>query len=249
LIKSSVPSSPAHRDLLRAPPATGRAPRGRSASADAPTRADDACARLRAAIVDGSLASGERLKIDALASRLGLSHMPVREALRRLEGEGLVLVEANRGARVRPLDARFVDNLFDLRTALEAMLTRRAAERADAAALDELERIEAKLEAAATRGDPKAVLAANHAFHRCIYAASGNDEARDVVDRHWDLIAALWARHGYGRERYAGVVADHRAILEALRARDGDTAAALAIAHSARAKQALLAKMGAGRPR
>lgn len=210
------------------------------------TTADDVCDRLRTAIVDGMLAPAGRLKIDALAERFRCSHMPVREALRRLEGEGLVVVEANRGARVRTLDARFVDDLFDLRTALESMLTRRAAERADAAALDELERIEATLEKAAARGNSRAVLAANHAFHRRIYAASGNAEACGVVDRHWNLIAALWSRHGYGRERYAGVVADHRALLDALRARDGETAAALATAHSARAKRALLAKMAAG---
>ena len=80
-------------------------------------------------IIEGRLPFGARATIDELAERYGSSHMPVREALRELHGEGLVIIERNRGARIRPIDRDFVDCLFDTRSALEIMLARRAAQR------------------------------------------------------------------------------------------------------------------------
>src|SRR3954462_13317278 len=94
--------------------------------------------RIRDDVVAGNLGFGERLTIDALAIRYDVSHMPVREALRELQGEGLVVVEPNRGARVRNIDANFIDNLFEIRTALEVMMVRRAARRARPSDVDEL---------------------------------------------------------------------------------------------------------------
>src|ERR1700710_2758739 len=85
--------------------------------------------RLRHDIIGGSLPFGSRLRINELASRYGVSHMPVREALRELHGEGLVVIERNRGARVRPIHLGFVEDLFDIRSAIETMLARRACER------------------------------------------------------------------------------------------------------------------------
>src|SRR6478735_7628995 len=92
-------------------------------------RISDIAKRLRADIIAGALPFGSRLRIDELASRYGVSHMPVREALRELHGEGLVIIEPNRGARVRSFHIGFVEDLFDLRSAIETMLARRACER------------------------------------------------------------------------------------------------------------------------
>jgi DNA-binding GntR family transcriptional regulator len=66
---------------------------------------------------------------------------------------------------------------------------------------------------------------------------------RSAVGRHWRLIAALWNRHGYGEERAPGVISDHRQLIRAFAARDTDVAACLAMAHAAKAKQELLARM------
>ena len=73
--------------------------------------ADNIGQRIREDIVSGVLGFGERITIDALATRYQVSHMPVREALRELQGEGLVVSEPNRGARVRAIDVNFIDNL------------------------------------------------------------------------------------------------------------------------------------------
>ena len=72
---------------------------------------------------------GSRLTLEQLASRYSAGHMPIREALRQLQGEGLVVLTPNRGARVRAVDIEFVRNIFDLRMAIAPMLARRAAER------------------------------------------------------------------------------------------------------------------------
>lgn len=203
------------------------------------------CDRLRQDILSGVFPFGGRLKIDELAARYTTSHMPVREALRQLQGEGLVNVEPNRGARVRAINIEFVRDLFDLRIALEAMLARRAAEKIVSSQLDEIRRIESDLEASAARSDFAAVLAANQAFHAVINNAAGNFEAIRILDRHWNIIVALWGRHGYGEERVAGVISDHRQIIVALSQRDAEGAAILQTAHAAKAKQEMLRRIQA----
>ena len=201
--------------------------------------------RLRDDIVAGAKASGVRLTIDALAERYGSSHMPVREALKELAGEGLVLIEAHRGARARPIDLAFVENIFDIRIALESMLARRAAERISAAELAQLEVTQTALEDAAQRADGAAVLAANRQLHEIVNTAAANEDALTLVHRHRRLLAALWQRFGYGKERFPGVIADHRNLMAALDARDSGAAANIAAAHVARAKFELLSRMRA----
>src|SRR5436190_12971338 len=105
--------------------------------------------RVRDDIVAGALPFGSRLTLDLLATRYSVGHTPVREALRQLEGEGLVVLTPNRGARVRAVDLDFVRNIFDLRIAIEAMLARRSAERIEIGHIARLESIHARFEAQA----------------------------------------------------------------------------------------------------
>ncbi len=198
------------------------------------------CDRLRQDILVGAFPFGGRLKIDELAERYATSHMPIREALRQLQGEGLVNLEPNRGARVRAVDIDFVRDMFDLRIALEAMLARRAAERITPPQIEAIRRIEDELEAHAAHKDYTGVLACNQAFHAAINDAAGNVEAIRVLERHWNIIIALWGRHGYGAERAAGVISDHRQIIVALEQRDAEGSAILATAHAAKAKQEMV---------
>lgn len=201
--------------------------------------------RIREDIVAGVLPFGSRLTLEHLARRYAVGHMPVREALRQLQGEGLVVLTPNRGARVRVVDIQFVRNIFDLRIAIEAMLARRAAERIEARQIARLEAIESLFEATVPSRDFRALLAINREFHSVINEAAQNPEAAGVLDRHRRLIAALWTLHGYGEERPAGVISDHRHIISALAAHDADVAASLAMAHAAKAKQELIARMSA----
>ena len=199
--------------------------------------------RIRDDIVAGTLPLGSRITIDALASRYGVSHMPVREALRDLQGEGLVVIEPNRGARVRAIDARFVENIFEIRTALEVMMVRRAAQRATAPDIARLRTIEDALEAEIARDDYAAVVSENRAFHREINRIADNADALPMLDRHWTLLAALWRNFGYGPERFAGVANDHRHIIAAMEAHDEEAASAIMGAHAAKAKRELLSRI------
>lgn len=196
-------------------------------------------------IVAGRLGFGSRVTIGDLAARYGVSHMPIREALRELHGEGLVIIEPNRGARIRAVDMSFVENFFDNRCALEVVLTRRAAHLMDPPLIAELRRAAAELEALMEKRDVSAVLVANRAFHRRIYERAGNPEAIAIFERHWPLIAALWGRYGYGADRFAGEADDHRHIIMALEDRDSEAAAALMTAHVLKAKQEMMRRMRA----
>ena len=199
--------------------------------------------RIRDDIVAGNLQFGARITIDALATRYGVSHMPVREALRELQGEGLVVIEPNRGARVRTIDARFVENLFEIRTALEVMLVRRAAQRSTPGEIAELRAIEDVLERHIASGDHAAVVAENRRFHQTINRIADNVDALPMVDRHWMLLAALWRNFGYGAARFAGVANDHRHLIAALEAHDQEAASMIMGAHATKAKLELLARV------
>ena len=213
--------------------------------------------RIRDDIVSGVLGFGERITMDALASRYGVSHMPVREALRELQGEGLVQIEPNRGARVRSIDSGFVENLFEIRTALEVMMVRRAAARCTPSDIAELQAIEDTLEQRIVAGDHALLVAENRRFHQAINRCAANADALPLVDKHWTLLAALWQHYGYGQDRFTstpaiacrwrftGVANDHQNLIQALATHDQEAAAMIMGAHATKAKLALLARIRA----
>jgi DNA-binding GntR family transcriptional regulator len=203
----------------------------------------DISLRIRDDIVSGELRFGERITMEALASRYGVSHMPVREALRELQGEGLVLIEPNRGARVRSIDSSFVENLFEIRTALEVMMARRAAARCTPGDISELQGIEESLEQHIAAGDHARVVAENRRFHQAINRCAANVDALPIVDKHWMLLAALWRHYGYGQDRFTGVANDHQNLIQALAAHDQEAAAMIMGAHATKAKLTLLARV------
>lgn len=200
--------------------------------------------RLRDAIINRQeFDAGAPLRIDALATRFGVSHMPIRAALQRLESEGLIVAQPNKGARVVAVDDTFVAELLEVRLLIESYLARRAAARMTPQRLEQLDALRARHEAAVERGDAAAALAANRDFHAAIHQIAANRDASLILDRHWRLIRALWKRDGYQDDRFAGVVADHRLLLAAFAAGDGEAAAAITAAHTARAKLMLLTCM------
>lgn len=196
--------------------------------------------RLRNDIVSGAFAFGSRLVMEDLASRYGVSHMPIREALRVLHGEGLVVIEPNRGASVRPMYAGFIEDLFDMRAAVETMLARRAAQRRTPEHVARLREAEARLEAHVASGAYDSVPVANREFHRTINDAAGHPAALPIVDSHWLLLAALLKRYGYGDDRFARVIEEHQLLVRAIERGDGYAASVLMGAHIEKAKHNLL---------
>jgi DNA-binding GntR family transcriptional regulator len=205
------------------------------------TTAMRVAADLRRRILLGELAPGQRLKIDELASLCDVSHMPVREALHELEAEGVLDVFPHRGAVVRGVDAEFVRNTYDVREAIEGMLTERCAERIDKAGLARLEAAVDAYEAAAKKRNPAALLDANRAIHDTINDVAANPQAVRVLAQGRLLIEALRLRFGYGTGRVDDVVAQHRALFRAIARHDVERAGRLARQHCVAARDDLLA--------
>lgn len=199
---------------------------------------------LRNDIVAGEFPFGARLIIEDLAARYGVSHMPIREALRILHGEGLVVIEPNRGARVRPIYRGFIEDLFDVRCAIETMLARRAALRRTDEHLRQLCAAAARLEAMVASGDHVSVPLANREFHAVINDAAGNPGALPIVDSHWLLLSALLKRYGHGDTRFTRVIDEHQHLIRAIERRDAHSAELLMGAHIEQGKNNLLQRVG-----
>ena len=166
--------------------------------------------------------------------------MPIRDALRILQGEGLVVIEPNRGARVRPIYRGFIEDVFDVRCAIETMLARRAAARRTDEHLQRMRDAAARLEAMVRKGDHASVPVANREFHRAINDAAGNPGALPIVDSHWLLLSALLKRYGHGEERFQRVIDEHRHLIHAIERRDAHAAATLMGAHIEKGKTNLM---------
>ena len=185
-------------------------------------------AELREAILAGRIPQGDSLRQRALANRYGVSEGVVREALRRLEAEGLVEILPRRGARVSRLTVDDLYELYDVRIFLEELLTRYAVPNCTA---DDLERAEALLRQMADERDPARWLALNREFHSTLCRPSRrprllrlHDELRIASDRYLRVSLALLSRFDVAQR-------EHEQILDAYRRRDAERAAARAGMH------------------
>jgi DNA-binding GntR family transcriptional regulator len=179
---------------------------------------DEVAARLRADIMTGTLRPGTFIRLDETAAALGVSITPVREALRTLRGEGMVLQEPHRGHVVAPLSRRDVEDIFWLQAAIAKELAAAAAERITEDGIAELERLNAELAAKVETGEPEAIAAAEFRFHRSLNHTTGR------IKLAWFLlhVARYMPPLIYASDPQWGVeaVANHRQLIEALRQRD-----------------------------
>ena len=185
---------------------------------------------LRAMIVDGRLAPGSRVGQAELADALGISRGSVREALRRLAGDGLVEFEVNRGFFVADLGPDRVLERLEARLHLEPGIARLAAERGDDADLAVMRRAVADERSARTAA---AAHDASRAFHAALVAATRNEALVRIFDSLWiaDVGRRLLASRRTQPEWQDADVAEHEELLEAVEAGDGARAEALMRAH------------------
>ncbi len=209
----------------------------------ADTVSDRVKRQIREDIIAGRVGSGDRLRIADLSARFGVSSIPVREALRALEGDRLVVIESHRGAVVRTLDRKIVTDMYDVRSSLETLMVRNAANRIDAVQARELAALADAYEAAAADGDQQAMLLANQALHRRIGVLADNSEASRYYEQGWELVIGLRNRFGFGAQRIAAITGEHRRMVEAIARRDQVQAARIVQEHCEGAKQDLLRQM------
>ncbi|MEW1717971.1 GntR family transcriptional regulator [Streptomyces sp. NPDC093109] len=184
-------------------------------------------AALRQDIIAGRLRPGDRLVERELAERFEVSRVPVREAVRALVAEGFVLFETPRRAVVRRLTVTDVDELFELREALEVYAAGRAAERAGRDGLAGLaEVLERAAEATRTR-DAERITDLNTLFHDRVLAMAGNSLLISVMEPVGGRLRWLTRRN----EQWPKLLAEHRALYEAIASGDPARARASALAH------------------
>lgn len=182
-------------------------------------RASDAYEALAHGIATGALPPGTAIRERSDAARLGMSRTPFREALHRLELEGLVVRRAG-GTRVAPLDERGIAESMALREAVEVAMAQRLA--GGAADLDPLESKLAEQRRAVERGEALAFLAADEGFHLLLVQLAGNALAVDAVRRCWLHLNRARYLAPPSRAEMRAALRDHEEILDAVRAGDLD---------------------------
>ena len=194
------------------------------------TKSEWAYGILRKRIVDGSYKPGDRLRLTEIARELGISEMPVREALRMLGRDRLVVMESHRGATVIDLTLERAFEIIAVRTHLELLALEDACGRHAAKDLDALEALSRKMAQAVERGDPKAFSEVNRGFHRALYAPGPNQTLKAEIEGLWDRLWLTRDRSIFAMDpdRMESAQAEHELILAALRR--GDAGAALAAA-------------------
>lgn len=194
-------------------------------------RAQDAIRRL---ILTGRYSAGSRLKEEELASVTGVSRTPIREALLRLQAEGLVEFQANRGAMVTSWKSESIEYIFELRALLEGFGAQEAAKSITEAQLATLSDLANQMDAAMALGtgagmDEVALL--NNRFHRMIMEVGGSEKLADLQRTVVQLPLVQRTFHQYTPEERARSMRHHREIVEALAVGDPDWASAIMRAH------------------
>src|SRR5918997_5401613 len=180
--------------------------------------------RLRDDIIHGRVKPNERLKVAELASRMGTSTNPVREALQQLRGEGFVIMTPNRGARVRPIDEEFVRDICEIEVLIEPALTRWFVGIVTKAEIEELERIQTEIEAL-NFGDEAKHSNLDLQFHRLMYDRHYNRHAVDLWARHRQILWAIGRHLPTSLRRQATVLEEHRELIACVKAQDVEGAA------------------------
>lgn len=193
----------------------------------AQTKAEAVYVEVHRLILEGTLEPGTTLSQEALATQLGISITPLREALRRLESDGLVEPRAYGAVTVAPLTRKDLSELYAVRRQLDPFAARLAA----LVATDEQIAEIGAAAAVRTGRDIHAALAANRAFHRAVYTAAGNRVLTDILDRLWNRCDRY--RLIVLRDHVSQSIAfnEHAEIVAAIRSRDARTASRLMDKH------------------
>ncbi|GAA4979038.1 GntR family transcriptional regulator [Actinopolymorpha pittospori] len=194
-----------------------------------PTAHEFVRATLRKAILDGSLPGGTRLVQTGVASELGVSTTPVREALRDLATEGLVFFDPHRGAVVRTLDINEVREIYELRATLEPLMVRRVIDRISLATL---ERAEALIAAMDDERRPSDWVGLNSEFHGLLTEVDDGSRLADILAKLRDSASVYISLSLDAREQQMPEANDeHRQLVKAYRAGDVEKAIDITLTH------------------
>ncbi len=195
---------------------------------------------VREAIIQGVLSPGERLMEFQLAEQLGVSRTPVREAIRKLELEGFVIMIPRKGAYVAGISLKDIADVFEVRAAMEALAMVLAAERITEEELEELERILVSKTEVIELDEIEKFIELDKKFHDVLYRASRNQRLMQILINLQDEVHRFRSVSLASPGRMRAALDEHRQLVEALSERDLERAESLAWEHIENAENSLL---------
>nr|WP_330372944.1 GntR family transcriptional regulator [Lacrimispora celerecrescens] len=174
---------------------------------------------LRQAILKGELAPGERLMEIQLAERLGVSRTPIREAIRKLELEGLVLMIPRKGAEVAKISEKSLRDVLEVRRSLEELAIELACQRMTPEAVEELERKQEEFKEAVEQGNPMEIAETDEAYHDVIYKGTCNDRLVQMINNLREQMYRYRLEYIKDEDKRQILLLEHDNILRAVRQR------------------------------
>ena len=203
------------------------------------------CETLREAIRSGVLKPGERLMEIQLADELGVSRTPVREAMRKLELEGYVIMLPRRGTYVANISIRDINGVIEIRTTLDALASGLAAERITEEELEQLERLLVSIGENIETRNMKKVVEDDMEFHDILYKASRNQRLVGIISNLREQMTRFRSMSMSYPGRLKKTLEEHSRLVEAIAQRDVELAQKLAVEHMENSEQTLLIDMEA----
>lgn len=179
---------------------------------------------LREAILKGDLKPGERLMELQLAAQLGVSRTPIREAIRMLEQEGLAVTMPRKGAEVAKMTLKGMEDVLEVRAALDELASQLACERMTEAQMERLQARKADFEKSLATGNVKAIAEADVNFHDVIYEATGNPKLVNMLNNLREQIYRYRVEYLKDEKNYPKLIEEHEAIYQALIQRNKEAA-------------------------
>ena len=201
------------------------------------------CETLRNAIVAGILQPGERLMEIQVAEELGVSRTPVREAIRKLELEGFVVMIPRRGTYVSDLSIKDITEVFEVRTSLDILAAGLAAERITEEELEQMERLLVEIGGYIEENDMEKIVEADSQFHDILYRASRNERLVGIINNLREQLTRFRSLSMSYPGRLKAMFAEHTRMVESLGQRNVALAQQLAGEHMVNAEQVLLKNM------
>ena len=175
---------------------------------------------LREAILKGDLQPGERLMELSLASHLGVSRTPIREAIRMLEQEGLAVTVPRKGAEVARMTLKEMEDVLEVREALDQLAARIACDKISGEQIAQLKETGKRFAESTLNGDLRELAASDEAFHDIIYAATDNQKLINLLENLRQQIYRYRVEYLKNASIYPTLIQEHEAIITALEARD-----------------------------
>jgi len=186
---------------------------------------------LREAILKGDFAPGERLMEKQLAEKMGVSRTPIREAIRKLELEGLVIMIPRKGAEVASITGKDISDVLEVRATLEALAVRLACKKMSEHDLNDLSAVNKEFKKAADEKDVKALIEKDVEFHDVIFHSSDNEKLIQIINNLREQIYRFRVEYIYKMNSYDSLVQEHDEIVKAIANRESKLAAKIALQH------------------